>query len=365
MTNDNTSILSFLADRQRFTNGTEDIATEVLGYILSKSVACREALREVVRVGDADVGPLALVKTQDTGDLGERPDLAGLDSRGHRRVLIEAKFWAGLTENQPNTYLDRLPNDGKPAVLLFVAPEARLETLWPEVLRRADGKVIPEDTRAEDIRSASVDGNEHRLMLTSWRALLDSMSYRAGADGDSSAERDILQLEGLCEREDMNAFLPLRSEQLGLEFARLMPHLVRLVQQAASHGKSEGFIVQDRLRFSSTGEGHGYWLHFAGTHAWFGIGYEVWAFLRETPLWLVVWDESGYMNFATVRSRLQPLLDDGRAIDNGACIQVPIHLRIGVEYESVLAGIMESLREVAKLISPPRGRPQGRPRNRP
>ena len=48
---------------------------------------------------------------------------------------MEAKFWAGLTENQPNAYLARLPLDERPAVLLFVAPEARLETLWPELRR--------------------------------------------------------------------------------------------------------------------------------------------------------------------------------------------------------------------------------------
>ena len=37
---------------------------------------------------------------------------------------MEAKFWAGLTENQPNACLARLPLDERSAVLLFVAPEA-------------------------------------------------------------------------------------------------------------------------------------------------------------------------------------------------------------------------------------------------
>ena len=32
---------------------------------------------------------------------GARPDLARVDQDGEDRVLIEAKFWAGLTENQP------------------------------------------------------------------------------------------------------------------------------------------------------------------------------------------------------------------------------------------------------------------------
>ena len=49
-----------------------------------------------------------------------RPDLVGLDrTMGKECVLIEAKFWAGLTDRQPKAYLDRL-DPGK--ALLFVAP---------------------------------------------------------------------------------------------------------------------------------------------------------------------------------------------------------------------------------------------------
>ena len=83
------------------------------------------------------LNPVTHVYTQVTGEEGERPDLVGYDDEGIERVLIEAKFWAGLTENQPNAYLERSP-DNSPSVLLFVAPEARLNTLWPELCRRIE-----------------------------------------------------------------------------------------------------------------------------------------------------------------------------------------------------------------------------------
>ena len=47
--------------------------------------------------------------------------------------------WAGLTNKQLEEYLKRLPRDGDPAVLLFVAPEQRLVTIWAEIRRRAEG----------------------------------------------------------------------------------------------------------------------------------------------------------------------------------------------------------------------------------
>ena len=78
------------------------------------------------------------METEVIGEKNDRVDLVGFDEHGDESALIEVKFWAGLTDNQPVTYLERLRTDDKPAVLLFVAPRARLETLWPEVLRRAE-----------------------------------------------------------------------------------------------------------------------------------------------------------------------------------------------------------------------------------
>ena len=58
--------------------------------------------------------------------------MTGLDAVGAERLFIENKFWAGLTENQPAGYLDRLRAEGG-AVLLFVVPTKRLPILWPEL----------------------------------------------------------------------------------------------------------------------------------------------------------------------------------------------------------------------------------------
>lgn len=95
------SLLAHLASR--LTGRTETLATEALGYILDRSVAARRALRAMVSEGADDVGEIVSARTEVTGEENERVDLVGFDADGDERVLVEAKFWAGLTDNQPKT----------------------------------------------------------------------------------------------------------------------------------------------------------------------------------------------------------------------------------------------------------------------
>lgn len=222
MTTNRESLVSHLV--YRLSNQTELVATHSLAYILNKSEAAKSALGDVLCAGGPeDIGPIERVAAEVDGDNEERVDLAAYNKLGEERVLIEAKFWAGLTKNQPGTYLDRLPKDDRPSVLLFVAPERRLPTLWGHVLQRAKDTDSQWETIAEsgDLRAAVllwrpdrkgvkgllpkkqpfVRGNRW-LMLTSWRALLGAMASRADIEGDGLAGEDIRQLNALCEQQD-------------------------------------------------------------------------------------------------------------------------------------------------------------------
>ncbi len=365
------SLLSYIVDE--FTNQTELVATKALAYILGRSPAARDALRELLRTVGPDVGPIVSVEAESADDDTGRVDLALRNDVGEERVLIEAKFWAGLTGNQPAAYLERLPNDGKPSVLLFVAPEMRLGTLWPLIRARAEdaGFALGDGSEIGNLRAAPVTGSKRRLMLSGWSRLLGAMASRADVAGDTLAGEDLRQLEALCARQDMDAFLPLRSEGLGPEFARLMQHLIRLVDAAFKRGKSDGFIQADGRRTSADIYGHGRRITIGGAYAWFGISYQEWTWKRETPVWLILWnpervsgeDPSRYTNWRTVRARLQPVLEDKRfeilAYDH--CLEVPIYLPEGVERDAVLDSVVKRLRDVAELISPPKGIPRGRP----
>ena len=190
------------------TDQTEDEVVDALGQILSRSEAARCALESTLREGGTAIGTLAGVSSQDIGVEGERPCLAGYDDEGAVRVLISAMFWTELTRSQPNGYFRWLPLD-RPAAVLFVAPAARLASLWPELCRRADEQfTIIGATTPGDLRAATVSGGERRLMLTSWAALLEFMERVVGRGGDREAEAGIRQLRGMIDRMDAEACQP-------------------------------------------------------------------------------------------------------------------------------------------------------------
>lgn len=334
------SLLAHLAGR--LTDRTETLATEALGYILSQSKPAREALRELV---GAEVGAINYVKTEVAGEQAERVDLVGYEREGGaERVLIEAKFWAGLTEHQPNSYLARLePSDDArtPAILLFVAPEARLETLWPEVLRRGReaGVALSETDSAK--HRATVEGGPHRLMLKSWRALLQAMSASASDAGDSAAERDILQLLALCEGEDEAAFIPIRHGEFGPDIPRRLLNLQRLIDDATERARERGFCETSGLKVTPQTYGYGRYVRLGSANgvwaeAWLGVDYRKWAREAETPIWLnfVATKGSPYLSLAAVRSRV-----------GYSYFYFP--LLAGVEYDAVLDQLVDQLQWIA------------------
>ena len=340
MTNDN-SLLAHLSSR--FTDRTEDIAVEALGYILSSSEAATTGLLSILRSGGADVEKLPRIDTQVSGKEGERPDLVGWDESGGERLLIEAKFWAGLTDNQPNAYLERLPPNG---ILLFVAPEARVETLWPELQRLVKKAGFKWTGGANGTRSADVDGK--RLMLTSWKALLDEASHHASASGDSAAVASVRQLSGLCEREDQRAFLPLKRYELGPELPRRLLGFCDVIDRAVVRARSEGLASTEGLQARGSRNGYWRWIHLGVRRkgAWandrfaearLSLRYGAWSQYRETPLWLQVSEKKH-------RKRLGDKVLTGTEL-------VPIYLRIGVEFDAVVDSVVDQLRDIAHRIA--------------
>ena len=319
MTAHRQTLLAKLAPK--FGPQTENLAVDALGHILSES---------------------------------ERPDLAGFDRDGHERVLIEAKFWAGLTDNQPVAYLERLLAN-TPSALLFVAPAARLETLWNELRRTVakspSGIMLARFFETAGLRSATAGGRRH-LLLTSWQALLDRMATEAAAASDSDTEKDIGQLRGLAAQQDDDAFRPLRHEELGLEFPRRMLGLRRLIDDATECAIRSRFANVRGLQVTPQAWGYGRYVRLASSTPWFGISFHHWARTQETPLWL--WFQGRYLRGKTrraleqLRQRHQPEL-----FESDGDLVVPVELQVGREYEAVLEAVVKRLKEVADLIRAP------------
>ena len=344
------TLLAHLALQKKFSDKYENIAVEALGHILSESDAARHALSDVLRTGGAEVGEIARVKTQASGEEGTRPDLACFDQHNKKRVLIEAKFWAGLTDNQPVAYLEPLPQN-QASALLFVAPAKRFELLWQEMCRLVrEAKIeLVLGHEEKNLRSATV-GGKRRLMLISWTDLLDRMDSRASTSRESHTENNIQQLRGLAEQMDDEAFLPLRREELGPEFPRRLRNLERLVADVIKCLEEDKKLATDTTS-SQSHTAYGKSFKLSGAEAWFGIDHYKWAEARDTPLWLYLYE--GVQPVSEIRERLQslaPELELLEFVDNQ--LVAPIYPPVGVEYDTVLNVVVARLKEVAELINP-------------
>ena len=343
----------------KLANHPENIAVEALGHILSTSPAAVRALEDMLRTGGAEIGEIAWVKTQASGEEGTQPDLAASDQHNRERVLIEAKFWAGLTDNQPVAYLKRLP-ENQASALLFVAPSARLNTLWAELRRKVSesksGIALGSDrSEAEGLRSATA-GGKRRLMLISWAELLRHMEERA--NGEQPAENDIQQLRGLTQQMDQEAFLPLRPEELSPEFPRRLISIVKLVNDVIECLEQEE-LADRRWKLINNQIEYGRYLLLsrADAGAWFGLDGDKWATVRDTPLWLYLYGESddwqGVKPLSEIRDNLRRpgLQDPPEFIDKGDHLVIPIYLPVGVAEDAVLKAVVERIKEIRNLIN--------------
>ncbi|MCY4412228.1 MAG: hypothetical protein OXC27_17370 [Caldilineaceae bacterium] len=328
------------------TDKVENVAVRALGHILSQSEAAREALAETLQLGGTEVGLLGKVQTQATGEKGGIPDLSVKADDGTEPVLIEAKFDAPLTPNQPNGYLEQLPRC-RPAALLFVAPAARIETLWPVLRKRAE-EVYKLTVSSEfgKLRSASIACGERRLMLTSWADLLDRMETKANKAGDTAAEADIIQLRGLTDQMDAEIFLPWRSEDLGPEFARRMLSLIAFVDDSTDRGCDVGFLDIRGNDRQPRYEGYGRHMEIGGVAAWFGYIFDGWAQHENTPLWLLFKPDT--LEHLQKAGLAETRVVQWRTKDWRYCI--PIALPTRVERENALDSVVASLREIAEQL---------------
>ncbi len=333
---DSDTLLAHLVPK--LTSRVEDTATEALAYILRKSAASRESLASLAGIRGEG---LVRVETQVVAEDGSRPDLVCFDSTNEKRIIVEAKFWAGLMDEQPNAYLEQLPSTGRCA-LVFVVPEVRANTLWAAIDKMiADGGIQFEPAPSPSgILAASVSGTEKHLILSSWARVLDGM---LAAAEDAEIRAEIVQLRGLAQRQDEDAFLPLHSEELAPALARRMRGFVRLINDAVdARGVREGWMTVAGLRATPQSYGYGRYFRFSGVSGdwWFGINHDLWATSGDTPLWLSYWPQ--------VDRNLSELLDQARYQVEGRW--VAILLKNGVEYDEVLDDVVRQLQATGEAV---------------
>jgi hypothetical protein len=328
----------------------ENVATEALNYVLNGSVVAKRAFLGYVAQTKVELPDTLLFRTKAVGEDNAIPDLVGMDSESRQAFLVEAKFWAGLTSNQPVMYLKRLPSVAA-GLLLFIAPARRFDTLWAELLRRCrnEGFVVgqPQNDIAGALKAIGA-GTRHTLALTSWRAVLAYMLRALETEGEHHVVSDVQQLQGLCERMDSEAFLPLRSEELASDTGKHIMQYCEVVDEAVEQARIRG-ITLGRLRRTSQAGLYGRFCQLQGHQCHLQFNAQLWGRLRTTPLWLRIdqLQSKPWLRDALVDlEREQP----PRLIPGKHELLVPIDLPTGVEKQNVVSAVVEQLLKVGELL---------------
>lgn len=340
------ALLAHLA--HRFVSQKEDLATEALLFILEKSPRAKEALQSLINdLGGRLEGEITFA-SQVVGDSGERPDLVGLIA-GEEKLLVEIKFWAGLTQNQPVGYLKRLENSGGP--LVFVVPETRLRLVWSEILRRVEESngsyqpVIP-----TDLGMATRVGNSP-LIIVSWNTVLSRVEHELKAASEYTLIESLEQLRQLCINEDEVAFHPLTSEELTSSLPRRIMQFSYLIDKAVDELVSNGIASVKGLRAASGRGWYGRYMRLWGAGCLLHLSARKWSTEDMTPIWLRVKDH----NWETPVSLIQTFdkaQQDGllKYHDNGKGIEIPIFLSVQQEEQYLIAEISNQVVQIGQLM---------------
>lgn len=351
------TVFSYIVQK-RLSQENENVATEALTFIVRSSERARGGLMKLLRGIAPDLPDLRFRTQLSEGNM--RPDMWGFDG-STPRVFIENKFWAGLTENQPVEYLRRLAGFSNPAVLLVVMPEARLETVWREFVRRlrdasastSSGNRAVGVHRVEMIDFGPTLAVTPILALTSWTKVLSAIE--AELTDDPQSRNDLLQLRALCDAAD--EYAPFSAAQLtDQRTPSLLLQLNSVVKGAVELAVTNGILSIQGVREAHFWEGQGRYIRFPnarGVGAWFGTHFRLWRERGSTPLWLY-FSPTDFGRALEVRSILESWVErNGIAFsveDDGGFV-VGIDVVAGEEPDHVIRSVVGRLTDVSAELS--------------
>lgn len=347
------TIFSYIIQK-RFSQVNEDVATDALAYLLESSDAARRGMMKLLRGIIPDLPSLRFTTQQTEGAI--RPDMWGLADH-EPRVFVENKFWAGLTENQPVSYVQNLAAYPQPTVLLVIAPAAREHTLWRELNRRlADaGIAASEHDAPAGVAQSAVTELGPILALTSWTSVLSVMEHEAV--DDPGARGDLVQLRALCDAADIDAFTPISAEEISDQRTpAFILQLGAIVQAAVDLAVAENVLDVARLRPQASWERIGRYVKLSGGNGaglWFGIHFALWKSHGESPLWLL-FTEGEFGKAEQVRRLIEPWAARKRILTAtyGTDFAIALDIAVGEESAVVVRSLADAIRAISSVLGP-------------
>jgi hypothetical protein len=342
--------------RTRLSQESENVATTALSFILESSEDARNGILKLLR-GVLPNLPRLWFRTQQT-DGESRPDMWGYDDEATPHVFIENKFWAGLTENQPVSYLRKLARRAQPALLLVVVPHSREQAVWRELTRRLEGVGI--STADREVSAGIVfnvmTGLGPNLALTSWAKLLSFLEVET--TNDPSARSNLLQLRALCDQADNEAFIPFSPQETSDQrLPSMILQVTSIVQEVTELAFDKRVLYKGKkIKLSSNSTRIGLYASLLADDRcglWFGLHFGLWKKHGGTPLW-GIFSTSNWGRATEVRALLEPWASKNgsfTASEPDGPFVVAFNIPLGQEKNIVVRGVVDRLKEIGSKLS--------------
>jgi len=270
----------------RIRGSQEDLASEGLAYILQRSPASRLALNRLIKSDCSLEFDDLTYTTQNIGDKLERPDVSGRNASDIEVLIIEAKFWAALTDNQPLVYLSRL---GSNSMLMFVCPTLRVRPVFDEIHRRIQSSSLICKVKTEN-HSISFDENKH-LIVKTWDEVLNTIRTQLIQENESVLLSDVNQIIGLCEAIDSNSFQPFQAEEFAPSVAKRINSYNDIIDKVVDELKHGGQADTQSLKASPQKNGYTRYFRMASLGFSLSVRFDLWERYADTPFWLNIKDQ--------------------------------------------------------------------------
>lgn len=316
------SLLSHIASN--FISEYENVANSSIAYLLNKYPTSRDVLKNILQIDDIPSYFITELATKSNG----RPDVTGLDINGNKKIIIEGKFWANLTDNQPINYLKELNKNGK---LLFLVPEKRKTSLKSEINKR-------------------INDEDGRIEIFSWNEFLDLIEVENSKNYNQSLFSDITQLKELCRKMDEEGMPPLSQSDLDPMNGRIVYQFSNLIDEcnlAIREWEESDFKGR---RTTPIKAGHSFYFRAFG----FGCqlcfsSYNWFRFKNNTPFWLYIMDEE--WQFQEKIYHYLHNIDAKNSLNDDGWIIFGIQLYPGMDKTQAVDHIVKKTKEILIKLS--------------
>ncbi len=339
------SILSDIVGK--YSRHTENICSESLALIINQSELLQSVFADFINKKSGDtitLGKTYNIHTQVSSNFDSAlPDLE-IKTQLNQTILVEAKFWAGLTTHQPNSYLKRiLLNDN--GALLFIAPDRRLFSLQKETAKRAE-----QEFNVQTLEFGFIVNDIISVTFVSWTDTLSALWNSALYANETDSLHNLFQLKSLVKKIDSEGFIPFDSHLFTPAAAKQRDQLVDLLDDIVAKRKTK--LNKDRLTYGGGKYAIKNFFRLNGKLEGFLLySSDFWMKYQETPIYFCIsikpWDSKEKSTIpqlndiqAALRSKeLAFVIEEGIYLEY-PCLAIPLFPLIGVDKETVLDNLL-------------------------